>query len=1208
MKEKVDRLSKGVFEFETPGILLSEEELVITVDAGKNYTGSFTVKNDKNTPIKGILYSSNELFRLEQNRFTERENEIQYTFYGENMSPLETVKGEVCIVSDCGEIILPFTVSIEAPYIDSSIGKIKDLFNFTNLARTDTAEAIKLFKSKEFKEILIHHDIKFLLLYQNIVKSRSISQAMEEFLIAIRKKIPVNISVDKTVLHYEIRNESMMDKITLIKDNWGYAKINVSTDALFLVPEHKIIWAENFVGNNYPLEFVLNPSAMRPGNNFGRIFLASPHGTITVEVCCHKNRAGTDKETEHKKIKQYRYKITHNYLEFRRNLLPLKDYVSDTEALLERLIALDGSNQDYYQLLRIHLLIISGEEMRAGENLQNYTETANCEKESTHCDKGSTHCDKGSTHCDKESNILLYCGYLYLKALLNKDEAAITEALNTIRGRYESGSRDWQLLWFLLYVDKKYDINKALKLEDIKEQYKNGCRSPILYFEAAVIFNEEPSLLHELQEFEFQVLNWSIKNEYIMEEAAMQYTYLAGKKKFFSRTVHHCLEKLYPKYGNKEILTAICSHLIKGQQRSGRYFTWYREGVEEQLRITELYEYYMYSVNENPDTVLPQQILLYFIYNSSLNDRKKAYLYAYIVKRKESLPAMYRSYLKRIEQFVVRQLTAHNMNANLALLYEEILATQPMTPEIAAELPFVMFKHEIVCNNPNMKGVLVVHKEMREEVFTPFSSGTAYVDIYTEDAEIFLVDGTDNRYAATAEYILNKLMHWEYYINTCYDMKVKHPMVLLNLSEKVQTYQKFDPQSIEIRKQILDIPGLDDSYYNKINLDLVSYYYDNFEGELLENYLHRIEVGGLNKADRDKIIELFIIRDLYDKALKALTEFGFQGVAVKRLIKLCSALLQRNGIDEENNGILVSLAYHIFREGKYNEEILDYLVKNFFGTTGEMYDLWLAASGFEMETGSLEERLLGQMLFAESYITNSLAVFLSYYKKGTNHKLIRAFLTYNAYKYLVMDRVIQPELFPIMKRQLTYEENEVCMLALLKQLSQEDSLGDGEKELVDYNLHKMIQKGIILPFFKKFQNSITLPSRINDRIFVEYITNPSHKVTIHYRLEGKDGTDDFTTEEMNNVYLGIHVKEFILFYNENIQYYITEEEEEGQLAITESVNVQLDHNMKLEEDTRYNQLNFMLTALDVQDDKTLMESISNYYKLNYVTDKLFHLL
>lgn len=1187
MKEKVERLAKGVFEYETPEILLSEEELVLTVDAGKVYSGSFTVKNNNNTPVKGILYSSSELFRLEQNSFTERENEIHYTFYGNNMNPLETAKGEVCIVSDCGEIILPFTAGIEAPYLNSSIGKIKDLFNFTNLARTDTAEALKLFKSREFKEILIHHDAKFLLLYQNIVKSRSLSQALEEFLIAIRKKIPVNITVDKTALHYDLGSESMMDKVTLVKDNWGYVKINVSTDVPFLVPEHKIIWAENFVGNTYPLEFVLNPEAMRNGNNYGRIFLTTVHETITVEVSCHCSKSGCGRNPDHMKIKRCRQKITENYLEFRMNRMPLKEYVGESEALLEQLITLDEKNQKFYHLLRIHLLIISGEEMKAVQILKDYADEAESRK---------------------ESDVLLYCGYLYLLALLRKEEAAITEALHTIRGYYESSNPDWRLLWFLLYIDKKYDINKALKLEDIKTQYGNGCRSPILYFEAAVIYNEEPSLLHDLQKFELQVLNWSIKKDYVSEEAAMQYTYLAGKRKFFGRDVHRCLEKLYRKFRNKEVLTAICSLLIKGQQRSNKYFSWYQEGVDEQLRITELYEYYMYSLNENPDTVLPQQILLYFIYNSSLNDRKKAYLYAYVVKQKETLPTMYRSYWKRIEQFVIKQLTAHNINNNLALLYEEVISKQSLTQEMAAELPYVMFKHEIVCHNPNMKGVLVVHKEMKEEVFTPFLGGSAYVDIYTEDAEIFLTDGADNRYTATAEYTLNKLLHWEYYINTCYEMKINHPMVLLNLSGKVQTYLKFDEQSILIRKQILGMEGLNEAYYNMIIFDLISYYYDNFEGELLEAYLNKIELHGLNKTDRDKIIELYIIRDFYDKALAALGEFGYEGIAVKRLIKLCSALLQRNGEEEKRNDMIVSLAYHIFREGKYNQEILGYLVKNFFGTTGEMYQLWEAAAGFEMETADLEERLLAQMLFAESYITNSLAVFLGYYKRGTNHKLIRAFLSYNAYKYLVMDRVIQPELFNIMKRELAYEDNEVCMLALLKKLSQEDNLTDGDKELIDYNLHKFIRKGIILPFFKKFQNAVLLPSRINDRIFVEYITNPSHKVIIHYRLNGINSPEEFTSEEMKNVYLGIHMKEFILFYNESVQYYITEEDEEGQIAVTESVNVQLDNNMKLEEDTRYDHLNFMLTALEVQDDKTLVESLSSYYKSNYVISRAFKLL
>ncbi len=1186
MKEKVERLAKGVFEYETPGILLSEEELIITVDAGKIFTGSFIIKNNNNTPIKGILYSSSELFRLERNTFTERENEINYTFYGNNMNPLETARGEVCIVSDCGEILLPFTVNIEVPYLNSSIGKIKDLFNFTNLAKTDPAEAIKLFKSPEFRQILLYHDAKYLLLYQNIIKSRSASQALEEFLIAIRKKLPVNITADKTILEYENGNESIMDKLTLAKDNWGYVEIRVSTDTPFLVPEHKIVWSENFVGNTYPLEFVLNPAFMRSGNNYGRIYLTTAHETIVIEVTCHCNKSDRTGKLQHSRINRYRKKLTENYLNFRLNRMPLEEYVRESEVMLEQLITQDMENRDLYHLMKAHLFIISGSNSEAEQMLKEYEER---------------------TEGRKQPDILPYCGYLYLLALLHKDEKSIQESLQTIHGYYESNYHDWKILWLLLYIDKRYD-NKALKLEEMKEQYKAGCRSPILYFESAAIFNEEPSLLHELQEFELQVLNWDIKKDYITEDAAMQYTYLAGKRKYFSRTVHSCLARLYDKYRNKDILTAICSLLIKGHQRGNKYFYWYQEGVNEQLRITELYEYYMYSVNENPDTVLPQQILLYFIYNSNLNDRKKSWLYAYIVKNKETLPDIYRSYWKRMEQFIFKQLGAHNINAGLSVLYEEYIALQGLTQEMAAELPYVMFKHEIVCHNPNMKGVLVIHKEMKEEVYTPFSGGTALVDIYTEDSEIFLVDGYENRYAATAEYTLNKLMHWEHYISTCYEMKVNHPMVLLNLSEKVQTYLKFDGQSIEIRKKMLDTKGLNEAYYNKIILDLIHFYYDNFEGELLEAYLNKIDLHGLNKEERDKVIEFFIIRDLYDKAMDALTEFGYEGIAVKRLIKLCSALLKNRKEEEDKNNALVSLAYHVFKAGKYNEDILKYLVKYFFGTTDEMYRLWEAAAGFELETADLEERLLGQMLFAESYITNSLAVFLKYHKRGTNQKLIKAFLSYNAYKYLVMDRIIQPELFHIMRRELAYEENEVCMLALLKKLSQEENYTDGDIELIDYNLHKFIRQGIVLPFYKKFQNTVTLPSRINDRIFAEYITNPCHKVTIHYRLEEKNSPEEFISEEMKNVYLGIHMKEFILFYNESIQYYITEEDENGQVSVTESVNVRLDHDMKLEEDTRYNHINFMLTALDVQDDITLIESLRNYYKTNHVISKAFRLL
>jgi len=1184
LKEKVGRLAKGIFEYETPSILLSEEELLITVEAGKTYSDSFTIKNSKNTPIKGVLYSSCKLFELEQNSFTETENIIHYSFKADNMNAGEITKGEICIVSDSGELQLPYTINTEIPYFNSSIGKIKDLYNFANLAKSDWAEALKIFKSKEFHHLILHYETKYNFLYQNLLKSKLTSQALEEFLIAIHKKLRMNIVVNKTTLDYQVGKESFMDKLILTKDSWGYAEIRVNTDAPFISLEHKIVWSDNFVGNSYPLEFVLDPNNMRTGNNYGRIYLRTTHQSLMVDVVCHCSKGEVKINYNYKKIKSHEIMITENYLSFRSNGISLDQYVTDSSTILESMTSLDTRNQDVYHLLQTHLLIIAGKDNQAKQMLEEYSVKA----------------DEW-----KQSAVVTYCGYLYLLALLRKDESSIQEALMTIRGHYDREYFNWKLLWLLLYIDKKYDKNKSLKLEDIKKQYIEGCRSPILYFEAVTILNEEPALIHELGDFELQVLNWGTKRDYMSKEATMQFTYLAGKNKDFHKLTQHCLTLLYDKYKLKDTLISICSLLIKGHIRSNKFFHWYQLGVEEQLRITELHEYFLYSIDENLDFVLPQPILLYFIYNSNLQDRKKAFLYAYIVKNKDIIPSIYRTYYKRMEQYALMQIAAHNVSPNLSVLYDEIIAQQGLTPEIVNELPNIMFKYEISCNNPNMKGVFVVHKELLEEVYNPFVNGVAQIDIYTENAEILLVDGSDNRYIITVEYTLNKLMHWEDYINTCYKMQTNHPFVLLNLSEKAQNYQKFDEQSIEIRKRTLQIQGLNADFYKKNIQDLIFYYYDNFEGEQLEAYLLLIDLHDINKSERNKIVEFLIIRDLYSKAFTALEEFGFNDIAVNHLIKLCSNVLQNKGDEDSQSVILVNLSYYIFKAGKYNETTLKYLVKYFYGTTHEMFELWKTAVAFEMETVDLEERLLVQMLFAQSYIVNSLSVFMSYYKRGCNHKLIKAFLSYNAYKYLVKERIVQPELFGIMKKEAAYEENEVCMLALLKELSQKEMLTEGEIDLIDYNIHKFVKNGIVLPYYMNFQHQIALPPKLKDKFFIEYKTNPTHKVTLNYRIEGKNSVDEFVTEKMKNVYLGIHIKEFILFYNESIQYYIAEEDEEGQVTITESVKVQLDQNRQLDEDTKYDHINFMLTAIDMQDEKTLMDSISNYVKTNYVMSQIF---
>ncbi|MDF2905528.1 MAG: hypothetical protein K0R34_849 [Herbinix sp.] len=345
-----------------------------------------------------------------------------------------------------------------------------------------------------------------------------------------------------------------------------------------------------------------------------------------------------------------------------------------------------------------------------------------------------------------------------------------------------------------------------------------------------------------------------------------------------------------------------------------------------------------------------------------------------------------------------------------------------------------------------------------------------------------------------------------------------------------------------------------------------------------------------------------VVRKIYYLALEALKIFGFEGITVNRLVKMCSGWMLTPDAEQKND-LMVSLCYHIFNHGKYDEAILLYLVRYYEGTTEEMYRLWKAAKSFELETHSLEERLLTHMLFAENFIEDSYMVFYEYYKDVTNNMLVRAYLSFNAYHYLVHDHILPLDLFPIMKRELNYDENDICLLAWLKHNVHNKELSENELSFIELQIARMVKKGIILPFFVGYRSQVVLPDEVLNKYYITYITNPHSQVYIHFRII-KQQEQGYITERMNHVFMGIHVKEFVLFYHETVQYYITEGVTDGE-AITESFDAQYDPEAPEEEDGRYNQINLMLMAMEVKDDHTLLTIMENYLQKEYLADTCF---
>ncbi len=1189
MKEKITQLSKEIFEYELPKIILSEEKIEFEVESGKEYRGSITIKNNKNAVMKGLSYSSLHSLHIETPSFAGKENEIAYTFSAEEFEEKQDITGNIIIVSSCGEITVPFAAHIIPPYVETKIGKINDLFHFANLAKIDWTEAVHLFKAKEFEKIFLHRDTENKVLYRSLMKGISTSQALEEFLIANNKKPRIQFDVDKKEKKYKVTTETVADKIILTKNHWGYMEIRVSTDNAFIIPDHKIVWGDNFIGNNFILDIVLNPAKMRHGINKGKIILQTISQIVEVEIEAECIKESVKADPDRKKKKELSACLVNNYLKFRSNHITVGEYVEKTEQVLQELEKIEYTKS--LELFKIHSFLLGGEEETAKKLLASL--------------------DKEKEKLEKEQ-IDVFCGYMYLKALVLKQESDVEEAVKLISKHYKQEYRKWNILWYLLFLDKRFESNKTAKLRAIREQFDKGCYSPVLYYEVCSLYNESPVMLKELDPFNIQVINMGVKLQCLKEKVIDIFADLAGKQKKFHQLIFKNLVELYHQWEKNEILSSICSMLIKGEKIGKDYIKWYQLGIEKKLKITELHEYYMYSLEEDTGELLPMEIYLYFKHGNLLPEKKKALLFVNIIHCRNEYPRIYAEYQEQIVEFVKSQLALHKIDSQLAFLYCDCLLLKLFTQEEEKQLPYVMFIHKMTCRNTKLIGIYIVHKECREECYVAIENREALIPMFTENAKIFFADANGNRYIKNIqEYTLEKLIPFEKYAARCYEAGNRNEMLLLYLFEQAEKYQ-YDGGKFAAIKYMVDDSKLRNGYQRKYQMSRIRYYYDHYEEEKLESLILDVDLGAMYRSDKIEIMEIGITRGLYEKIFEDIAKFGYMGVDIKKIMRLCTKMLQKNKNvlenmqDETTKRLFCEMCYYVFQKRKYDTYILEYLIDEYVGTTKEMFQIWREAKEKEMPTTHLEERLLSQMLFTESYIPDSARAFISYYKAEGNEVLKKAFLCYSVYKYLMFDRITPKEIFEIIKKELFHEEKVSYMLALLKYYSELQKLSEEQKKLADYYLNQFVEEGKILPFFKRLKNKVELPSEVSDRYFVEYKTNPGHTVKIHYLIENEQNNQEYITETMENIYQGIFVKSFTLFYNEILQYYITEIDGMD-VNITESIMVKADADFDVEED-RYNQLNLMLMAQEVQDEKTLLELIDNYIRTDYASKEAFKML
>lgn len=273
-----------------------------------------------------------------------------------------------------------------------------------------------------------------------------------------------------------------------------------------------------------------------------------------------------------------------------------------------------------------------------------------------------------------------------------------------------------------------------------------------------------------------------------------------------------------------------------------------------------------------------------------------------------------------------------------------------------------------------------------------------------------------------------------------------------------------------------------------------------------------------------------------------------------------------------------------------------------------MRNIFQAASDFDVDAFAICERLLMQVLTTKAYIGDETEIFKSYVAGGTDTEVEAAFLTYRAVEYMKEDRIIAPYLIFDIGRvyRRGYQLPLVTHLAYLRYFAEnkeERNMAD-ETILQEFLQEIVIEKEMLLPFIQEYVDMPGMEA-LADKTFVSYKTAPKSRVVIHYlKHRDTEEKESYQREEMKEIYFGVYVKEFVLFYGEELQYYITEEQE-NQEQLTESGILQKEDNKEFSKESRYRMINEMAIGQTLRDYDSVKQVLEEYWQTEFVADKVF---
>lgn len=1190
MRERINRLAKGIVDADIAQLSVTPESVEETVQAGELTRKELFVGDVQGRFIKGLVYSTNMRVRIHNDAFGGNRNRITYEVDGRHLSKEDVIEGAFYLVTNGGEKKVPYSFSIELGVSGKTLEGLRTPADFAELARKDEELALRLFEYQDFVEAPFMQDLHIRALYDGLRGRLNRRNQLEEFLVALQVKEAIRLELVEQERRYEDLQGPVSEELEIRSSTWGYVQFEVTADGDFLELPKKSFTSRDFQDGVCRVPYTVNPGRLHSGRNLGALRVTTVRDDCFVPVEA-SSAAEISQRFVSRQEELSRYLMLR--LEYEIGLYEDRLLINQMKQELELMRRRQGEST--LNILRqAELYVLEGQKERAASLLDS-------------C--------RGEVLAQKQEAKEQYCFYLYLQMLAQKKDGQRESLLRTVRRCREEAPGNYVFYLLHLKLEPSMEEHPLEMIEAMRTLFQKGCHSPYLYAQAFKVYAKEPLHLKKLDSFEVQVLLFAVKRELVEKELALHVAELAGAVRRFCSLHYRLLALLYKAYPVREMLSAVCCILIKGDCRGTEYFSWYQNALEANISLTRLYEYYLYSLPKDYPYLLPKEVLMYFSYEKAMDDYSRSLLYMNILRYMKPEASLYRQYERDIEQFTMEQLLQARINRRLVVLYGHMLYKEMIDEQVARVLPAILKSYRIRVKNPNMKYVVVCYEEMDGEYAFQIQDSVAYVPLFSGHPVILFQDDYGNRYA-NISYRKQPAMEQKNVRELeeqCYDVYPNHPMLRLQeCGEIVEAGISGEADVMTLKRAAADLK-LHPLFQQRILSCMIAYYRKRLEAEDAEagddvDYLMGLDMDRLGRAERSGVCETLIQQEYIREAYEIVKKYGCEEIRSTRLLKMCTRMILQQLFDEDE--ALLQISCQLFSEGRYDSVVLDYLCEHFNGSTRQMYRILSQGMREHVEVYDMPERLLAQMMFTGE--TDRIDQVFDWYAAGrqTGDNVVKAYFTLKSADYFLKDKPTDDRVFAYLEGAVhgTGDKKRIptiYLLALTHYYSTLKTLDEERRALCINMVELLLEEGRVFSYFRDLGRMIPMPESVMDKVTVEYHGSRDSKPELQIRILPEEEAYHF--EEMKKVYPGIFVRQKVLFDGEILEYQIYETVGE-QRRMTAEGSLSGDANCKKEEGSRFVALNEMGLCLSLKEEAALQEKMKKYLTDSAMMEELFALM